>query len=463
MRFGVEREVLFFSLLVFLSIVFLSFFEGLWVAALVEGFIFIFADFAVGALVQPTLNLFPQGIRGRVKVLTEGFGRPAGLLLLLLVGLASSALESTLSFWLLGTAGLFLIFPFFFRKAYRSHLRGCLSQADPLLLTNAVQALGEPAMKPAVPALLRLLKNARGVDLKKTIVLSLGRIQSREALRDIVDLFAVKDESLQLAVLESLGSYRNYEGMLALFRLLHSGHTVSTQVRMSATFVLTRLIGKKMILFLLEELDDPDPRVRANAIESVGLLKDKETMAVLLPFLQDSNNRIRANTAVSLYRFLKTRKRALKTIQELLASSTLESRLSGIYAAGETRHKSFEKELAAGLKSTEPRLVEHAAAALAKIRNPEFLKPMLSLLTHPEAAVGIRAARHIGRFPRASRMLLFEAISELPRVRQEEILLRLDQTLLDFTLEKTLLEEQARREADPELQGTILQWAPSGG
>jgi HEAT repeat protein len=161
----------------------------------------------------------------------------------------------------------------------------------------------------------------------------------------IVDLFSVRNESLQLAVVESLSRYRNYQSMLALFRLTKSKNNVSFLVKMSATNFLTRLVGKRMIPFLLESLEDPDLRMRANAIESIGLLKDRKTLSILVPYLKVENHRIRANAAVALYPFRRTRRQALACLETLFRSKEKVHHLASLFAFGELKLRQYEKDL----------------------------------------------------------------------------------------------------------------------
>ncbi|HKY61819.1 MAG TPA: MFS transporter [bacterium] len=456
-RLGMDRVVFIIPALLLAGSTALYFYPGLGSAAFAEAMVFFFVEFAAVSLLQPVFNLYPPSARGRVKMLVEGAGRPVGILLLLAWGLALPLLSSGLALEtvLFATALAFLAFPWFFRRLYRRYLRDLLHAPEPHLVSNAIQALGEPNKKEMAPELCRLLKEAQSLDLKKTIVLSLGRIRSRDAFEDIVGLFSVKDEGLQIAVLESLSGYRNYESVLTLFRLLKSEQNVSLQVRMSATRLLTKLVGKKMIPFLLESLNDPDPRMRANALESIGMLKDRKATGILLPYLEDMNNRVRANAAVALASFSRTRNRARDTIMELFRSQDLKARLSGIYALGEMGDRSQAEIFARLLHSPDRRLRMHAAVALAKLKAPDFLGCFLELLQDSDETSAAEAARHILRFPAGSRRLLFEGIAGLKMAQRRLILARLEASALDFSLEKSLLWDQEMEETE-EVPGAPL-------
>lgn len=458
-RWGMDRLVFGIPIVFIVGTGLLHFLPGLLPAAVAESMVFFFVEFAAVSLLQPIMNLYPQGMRGRVKMITEGVGRPAGILLLLGLGGLGPLLVSSFSFptALFGAALLFMAFPFFFKAGYRAHLRALLHSPETHLVANAVQALGEPNKKDMAPELCRLLRDSESLDLKKTIVLSLGRIQSGEAFRDIVDIFSVKDEALQLAVLESLGSYNSYQSIHALFGFLKSEQNVSFQVRMNSMRLLTKLVGKKMVPFLLDSLEDADPRVRANALESIGLLKDRKAIPLLLPYLDDPNNRVKANAAIALTPFRQTRSQARKVVVDLFNASALSNRLSGIYAIGESGWAAAEGEVRPLLISSEKKLRQHAAVALAKLGIPEFRETFLELLMDSETGAALETARHILRFPGSSRMLLFEGIARLSRAQRDGIFARLEQTSLDFSVEKNLLwEEETEDSARQAWSGCLI-------
>jgi HEAT repeat protein len=440
-KVGVDRTILLVPMMMALGTALIYWRSTLLTVSIAEGLIYFFADYAAMSLLQPIFNVISKKMRGRVKILTDGVGRPVGVILLFLIALFASfhlRIEQ-ISFILLGVTLLFLVYPFLFHRVYLKHLLTCLQSKDLSLVSNAVQALGERNKTKAVAPLLTLLDEAQGIDLKRTIVLSLGHTRSREAFRDIVALFAVPNESLQLAVLESLAHYKNYESMFALVRLMKSTHMVSFHVRLNATLVLTKLIGKRMVPFLMEALGDKDPRVKANAIESIGLLKDRKTISFLLPFLTDENHRVRANTVIALYPFRSVRKKALKTLDGLYHSQFPLARIAALHAIGVLKLRRYEENLLRLLQSSDKKVLEHASAALGQMKNSQFCKPFIRLLLDEDEKNAVETARHLGRFPSSSRLLVFEQISKLSEGERNHIYERLNKTPFDFSMEKAMM------------------------
>jgi HEAT repeat protein len=84
---------------------------------------------------------------------------------------------------------------------------------------------------------------------------------------------------------------------------------------------------------LVEALNDPDARVRANAIEAFEDGGDPRTAPLLLPFLADPDNRVRANAAKALHVFGRPEGRPV--LEAMLQDPSETMRLSAVWAIGE--------------------------------------------------------------------------------------------------------------------------------
>lgn len=424
-----------------LSLAVVYWYPTLWTLVLAEGVIVYFVDFMAVSLLQPIFNIIPNDKRGRAKVIIEGLGRPMGSVFLLLafLGVGRALGLPILMSILFLTALLFLFYPLYFSKIYYRYLVSCLKSSDEKMVVNAIQALGEKNKSKAAQPLIDLLNHSKGVQLKRTIVLSLGKMRSDLAFKEIVGLFETRDENMQMAVLESLSYYKNYQSMLALFQLLKSGHNVSTRVKHNAILLLTKFAGKKMIPFLLESLQVEDDRIKANTIESIGILKDFKTIPIITPYLEHSNNRIVANAAVALFPFRKTRLLAIAAIEGLYQKNEREALLSALYAMGEVKWEAHEQDLLELLKSQDKGIREHACVALAKMNKQIFCPVMIELLLDEDENYALKVGRHLARLPYFSRTYLFEQISEMSKEKVQTIVDRLDKMPTDFHAEKEML------------------------
>jgi HEAT repeat protein len=441
LRFGIYRSILATTLLIVSAWAFTFLYPSLTMIAMNQGIIYFFVENVASATLNTTLNVFPKTIRGRIKVFTEGIGRPAGTVLLFLFAtliIPNIGVEEMKIAMVTVAAGFLLYVPLFHR-VYLRHLLKCLHSDDLSLTSNAVQALGEPYNQPAVPPLRSLLAETDSMSLKRTIVLSLGRIQSEEALKDIVNLYLIPNEFMKLAVIKALTNYNNYEAIFALFRQIkfNPGTVIDSHLHLSTSTFLA-LVGKKMTPFLLEALLHEDTRIRASAIEAIGLLRDHQTIPVLLPFLKDENHRIRVNAAIALSHFRSTRKRALETLDELFHfQSPLEQR-SALYGIGVLKLKKYRKALLEMLSSTNKNTLDLVTTALARMKHPKFCPPFVQLLLDPNDHFAESIVFRLKDFPKYSQLLVLATIEKLPKEEQDLIATRLDASMLDVTTTKEM-------------------------
>ncbi len=440
---GVDRTMFIIPALIVAALGGYAWHPSLLSIAMAQGIIFYFVDYAMVGLLQPALTVYPLNQRGPIRVYTEGLGRPLGALVLLLVSVLALrfAYEKPLLPILLWSALGFLALPFWFHRVYVRHLLHALRTADREHLVNVVQALGEPNKTPAVKPLLALLEHTVDLQLRQNIVLSLAQIQSMEAFQKILSLFVVHDESMQRTVLQALSSYKNYEATFALFRIMKSREMVSFEIRMNATLCLTRLTGKKIIPFLMESLQDQDPRIVANAIESIGVLRDRNAVRLLKPYLDHAHHRIRVNAAIALHPFRATRKAAIGSIHALYTSDIPEVRRAAIYAIGTLRLVMYRPALRELLRSTDDHHLRlFVVVALAQMGDAEFCPSMIQLLLSADSTFALDAAKRLGRIPQKSRFLLFEHLEHIDAAQRAHIYALLKDTHLDFSSEYQMLQ-----------------------
>lgn len=438
---SVDRSMLVLCIALFAGIALLAWHPTLATAAFAEGLLLYFLDSKAVGLLQPVGNLFPERIRGRARVLLDGFAPPSGDLVLLLVATALAATVGAfrLAYVLVVGSLAFLIFPWVFRRRYLDYLLDCLNSSDPTLVLNAVQALGEPDKKSAAPALIQLLESSGDLLLRRNLILSLGRMRSEAALPRLIAQFSQPHEALQLAVVEALGYFRNYPALFALYELMKSQDNVSFQVRMSATRLMTGIVGRKMMPLLRDALAEDNPRIQANALESLALLRRQEIVPLVLPYLNSEHRRLRANAAIALYPFRAHREAARKTIAELFRSTDPLTRFAGIYAIGELRLAEYAADLAGLLGSSEPRQRRAVLTALAKLGVAEHVRGFSRGLAEEDDVAAAESLQALARFPPPSRWRVFEEVSRMEAPARRRILARLDLSPFDFSQERSLL------------------------
>ena len=138
-------------------------------------------------------------------------------------------------------------------------------------------------------------------------------------------------------------------------------------VRSKAALLIGR--SNKKADWIVRRLLDRDPRVQANAVESLWGLDGAETKQHLLEALKSKNNRVFGNAALGLYRL------GDPTIIRVLLEATQHPeppfRLSALWAIGQTQDPRFLPALALQFKTAQGKLRLALAGAMSRIRQRE--------------------------------------------------------------------------------------------
>lgn len=104
-------------------------------------------------------------------------------------------------------------------------------------------------------------------------------------------------------------------------------------VRSALPMALVRIGGNEVLPLIVRSfLEDPHPRVRANAVEALSNLEDLRAAPFLVKMVSDIDHRTRANAVVGLQRFSKGK--VWKILEAMVASTQVWMRDSAAYALG---------------------------------------------------------------------------------------------------------------------------------
>lgn len=120
------------------------------------------------------------------------------------------------------------------------------------------------------------------------------------------------------------------------------------------------------VKWVQKRLTEPDPRVRANAVESLWGIDTDEVRQLLRSTARDTDNRAAGNAVIGLYRL-----GDCSAIPELVRMAEHESRrfrTTAVWIMGETRDPRFTKTLARMVGEPNAEIRTRAFAALSKIR-----------------------------------------------------------------------------------------------
>ena len=204
----------------------------------------------------------------------------------------------------------------------------------PIRVLRPRQVAGESALK----MLLEIVADQTGFDLKHASEMVKSAIVQNPHLKKKLIKFATQgkgsaDEVIRIIrIFECICS--KPELLADLLRLESLNHP---RIRSKVALTIGRLVQNAA--WLREQLQDADPRVRANAIEALWEVRVEGGEKLLLEAALDSNNRVIGNAAYGLYKLGNLR--SIPILHSLLRQSDKRFRSTGLWVATQTGDPRF--------------------------------------------------------------------------------------------------------------------------
>ena len=262
-------------------------------------------------------------------------------------------------------------------------------------LTRNWMETGSPSFWPAVFHALRseedalacnrLLSSVITVDFLLDLLADPSAFTRNDAIELAVDVARVQptlDVRLMNRLLEALGNANDpiYIGRaqrtLELVEAVSDGDRIRTylvmirrirdpKIQSKTALLLARSVKNKD--WVEQELEDPDPRLRANAVEALWEAAPSEEKRLLLwKAAKDSHHRVVCNALVGLVRMQDDEAR--QRLEQLATHPSPESRASAAWAMGESGNPAFVNVLRQMVKTEKGSPRRNALRALMRLR-----------------------------------------------------------------------------------------------
>jgi hypothetical protein len=149
--------------------------------------------------------------------------------------------------------------------------------------------------------------------------------------------------------------------MPSLMRLLRHPNTY---LRSKAVKMIGR--GSRSVKWVMGRLNESDPRIRANAVESLWGVETPEARTLLNFAASDANNRVAGNALLGLYYLGEAS--ALAEVVKMAAHESALSRSTAAWVMGETSDPRFTDALRRLISQSDPVVRKRAFAALSRIK-----------------------------------------------------------------------------------------------
>jgi len=146
------------------------------------------------------------------------------------------------------------------------HLLNLLENEDDMIILYTVEALGETGHRAAVEPLMRKLEEKDEL-IRWKVIEALGKIRNEESIKPLIEILEDEDELILWQAIESLSNF-----------------------------------GKSALPYLINAMRNKNWRIRANVIDLIKNIQDKEVLDILIESLNDTYEvRIKAVKAIKEY------------------------------------------------------------------------------------------------------------------------------------------------------------------
>ena len=173
-----------------------------------------------------------------------------------------------------------------------------LRDDDPLVRSQAVQALGVIGDKRAVEPLIGVLNDIDPL-IQRQAIKALGRIKDKRAVEPLIAVLEDSDRKphVRMSAAEALGRIEDDRAVDPLITALHDSHW---NVRAQAAVALGRIKDPRAVEPLIEALQDQDATVRGNAVDGLAMIKDPRAVEPLAAALTDKSETVRKKATRAL-------------------------------------------------------------------------------------------------------------------------------------------------------------------
>lgn len=265
--------------------------------------------------------------------------------------------------------------------------------ASPVTL-KAIEAIGH---SDSVKVLAFLEKTLQHPDARRRKAAAVGLSHSKDPKAAEALLSTLNDgtEEVMLAGITALGRVRATRAADALIKLARG----SDQAKLRATVAaaLSRIQAPAAFEYLQLLMEDTDPRVKANAVESLAFyqLTTDQATRIFVPGLRSDVPRLRGNAVLGLFRYRPAQ--AIDSLAQMLASPDRMMRRAGAWCASQIQTPDTAKWVTnMVLTEQNSEVLKAGMTSLQKFSRRESVDVFTRMTTHPRVEVRVLAMQILG-------------------------------------------------------------------
>jgi HEAT repeat protein len=248
------------------------------------------------------------------------------------------------------------------------------------------------------PKVLACLEKAlQSPDSRRRKAASVGLSHSKDprAAEWLLATLADGTEDVMLAGITALGRVRATRAADALIKLARGSD--STKLRATVAAALSRIHSPAAFDYLQLLMEDTDPRVKANAVESLAFyqLTPEAATKIFVPSLRSEVPRLRGNAVLGLFRYRPSQ--AVDSLAQMVNSPDRMMRRAGAWCASQIQTPDTAKWVTnMVLTEQNPEVLKSGMNALQKFSRRESVDVFVRMTTHPRVEVRVLAMQILG-------------------------------------------------------------------
>ena len=265
--------------------------------------------------------------------------------------------------------------------------------ASPVTL-KAIEAIGR-SDSPKVLAFLEKSMQNPDARRRRAAAWALGHSRDPKAAEWLLSSLADTDEQVILTGVAALSRARATRAADSLIKLARGSD--QAKLRSAVGAALARIQSPAAHEYLQLLLDDPDPRVKANAMESLSFyqLAPEQANRVFVSSLRSDVPRLRGNAVCGLFRYRPAQ--AIDSLAQMLTHPDRMMRRAGAWCASQIQTPDTAKWVTnMVLTEQNPEVLKAGMNALQRFTRRESVDVVTRMTTHPRVEVRILAMQILG-------------------------------------------------------------------
>ncbi len=224
---------------------------------------------------------------------------------------------------------------------------------------------------------------------------------------------------VNIFAIETLGKTKDKRAIKPLVELLSK--TEIDPVR-KATIIkaLGNIKDTYPLLIVSKYLEDPDERVRANAVESLGEIGGAHIKDLIEPCLNDSSSRVRINTAAVLWKYGEHEK-SKKLISEIFTHSDEESRIRATHTMSQIGDRELLPLLIEASYDKSPKVRLQSIEGLSRIDDEWSKEALIKMLNDRNSAIREHSRKSLTKMQNVTVQLLKVMDSENQDIKDKVV------------------------------------------